>query len=132
MQRAVLVALERRTLTNPGLALAIFGDQPTDAQMVSLRRAVRSLERRGLVTVSREHHYQRLRNTVRGLPVPVEEGIVPSQRIWPGGLERSPAQSYAGLPCADPAVFLHHITAARNAHPPVTSYAHESHMEPPR
>jgi hypothetical protein len=65
MQRAVLAALERRTLTNLGLALAIFGRQPTEAQMVSLRRAVRSLERNGMVTVDRGSRHQRLRNTVR-------------------------------------------------------------------
>ncbi len=68
MQRAVLAALERRTLTNPGLALVIFGDQPTEAQMVSLRRAVRSLEHKGMLIIDRDRHDQRLRNTVRRQP----------------------------------------------------------------
>ena len=62
MERAVLDALGQRQLTMYGLMWHVFGttrpaqgvtDCPplaaTDAQRVSLRRAVRSLERKGLV-----------------------------------------------------------------------------------
>jgi hypothetical protein len=88
MQRAVLAALERRALTNPGLALAIFGNQPTEVQMVSLRRAVRSLERRGMVTVDRGSHHRRLRNTVRRSPAGPAIGQA-APRTRAGGVARA-------------------------------------------
>jgi hypothetical protein len=78
MERAVLSALGSRQLTTYGVAVAIFGtarphegcmDSPpanvTVSQMVSLRRAIRSLERRGLVTVDR-HDPRWRHNLIRG------------------------------------------------------------------
>ena len=40
-------------LTTRALAARLFGPEPTQAQLVSFRRALRSLHRKGLVTIRR-------------------------------------------------------------------------------
>jgi hypothetical protein len=53
VERATLAALAQRSpQTTPDLLAVLYGSAPTVAQVTSLRRAVRSLARKGVVVVT--------------------------------------------------------------------------------